>query len=161
VWNCDIGIELACETYGKNTSNVTVRNNLVYGCQGFCGLSIGGADSSNGGADNIKIYNNTLYNNATNMNIQLNCQVASNVIKNNIFYIGTEFEGTRTGITISNNLNTNPDFVNASANDFRLQSNSGAIDKGANDSLAGTLDLNGNNRIMGGIVDIGCFEFVK
>lgn len=57
-------------------------------------------------------------------------------------------------------------FVNASGGNFRLQSNSPAIDRGSNAAIAGvTTDLAGNPRIVDGnrdgtaTVDLGAYEF--
>ncbi|SHK15500.1 Right handed beta helix region [Anaerocolumna jejuensis DSM 15929] len=156
VWASDIGIETASEHKNKATDKVTVRNNLVYNC-GLYGISMGGSGDTNGKATNIKIYNNTAYNNSVNMNIQKYCQYSSNVIKNNIFYQGTAFEGTKTSIVISNNVTSNPKFVNPGV-DFHLQADSAAINAGVNDSDIGSVDLDGNTRIQGGTVDCGCYE---
>jgi hypothetical protein len=50
-------------------------------------------------------------------------------------------------------------FVDATANDFRLQATSPCINSGNNAfSVLGT-DLDGNGRIAGGTVDMGAYEF--
>ncbi|MFT8342204.1 choice-of-anchor Q domain-containing protein [Clostridium beijerinckii] len=152
----DIGIETASEHKDKATDNVIVRNNLVYNC-GVYGISMGGSGDTNGKATNIKIYNNTAYNNDVNMNIQKNCQYNSNVIKNNIFYKGTTVAGTKTNIAISNNVISDPKFVNTGV-DFHLQAGSIAINAGLNGSDIGSVDLDGNSRIQGNTVDCGCYE---
>ncbi len=156
VWASDIGVETASEHKNKATDKVIVRNNLVYNC-GLYGISMGGSGDTNGKATNIKIYNNTAYNNSVNMNIQKYCQYSSNVVKNNIFYQGTAFEGTKTSIVISNNVTGNPKFVNPGV-DFHLQTDSAAINAGVNDKDIGPVDLDGNTRIQGGTVDCGCYE---
>ena len=58
-----------------------------------------------------------------------------------------------------NNLLVDPLFVNTSANDFHLDSSSPLINTGLNSapSLPAT-DFQGNNRIIGGIVDMGAYE---
>ncbi|MDO5156435.1 MAG: hypothetical protein Q4D51_10775, partial [Eubacteriales bacterium] len=62
VENCDIGIEVASEHYGRSTESITVNNNLVYKCDEEGGISLGGYDADAGSSKNIKIYNNTVYN---------------------------------------------------------------------------------------------------
>ncbi len=157
VWNCDIGIEAASEHNNRFTNNIIIRNNLIYNCRGYCGISIGGSGSANGGAANIKIYNNTLYNNDINMNFQNNCQVASNVVKNNIFYSGTIYEGNSKDIVFSNNITSDPGFVD-SESDFHLLQGSPAINAGVNEATAGETDMDNNPRAAGGAVDCGCYE---
>jgi parallel beta-helix repeat protein len=75
VWNCDIGIEAASEHAGKATENIVIRNNLIYGCDAVAGIAFGGYDEQRGSARNIKIYNNTLYDNNPNIMIQFSLSV--------------------------------------------------------------------------------------
>ncbi len=56
------------------------------------------------------------------------------------------------------NFTNNPDFVNAAAGDFHLQSNSPCINAGPTWAVSAT-DLDGNPRIVGGFVDIGAYEY--
>ncbi|MDS0526032.1 right-handed parallel beta-helix repeat-containing protein [Clostridium sp. SHJSY1] len=157
IWSSDIGIETASEHKDKATDNILVRNNLIYNC-GVYGISIGGSGETNGKATNIKIFNNTAYNNDVNMNIQNYCQYNSNVIKNNIFYKGSSiYEGDKTNLNISNNITTDPKFVNPGV-DFNLQTVSSAINSGLNDSNIGMADLYGNPRVNGSAPDCGCYE---
>jgi hypothetical protein len=159
VWSSDIGIETASEHKNKATDNIIVRNNLIYNC-GLYGISIGGSGDTNGKATNIKVYNNTAYNNDVNMNIQNYCQYNSNIIKNNIFYKGSAYEGDKTNMIISNNITTDPKFVNPGV-DFHLQTGSSAINAGVNDGNIGTTDLDGNPRVNASTPDCGCYEIKK
>jgi parallel beta-helix repeat protein len=93
-------------------------NNLVYN------NPVKGIDVLAGGA-NVKVYNNTFYNNA--LDIQA-LSGGSGYIQNNIAY--PRGVSIASGYVTSNNLTTDPRFVNASANDFNLQLSSPAIDKG-------------------------------
>jgi hypothetical protein len=160
VWSADIGIEAASEHKNKYTNDVTIRNNLVYGC-GVYGITIGGYDSSKtGGSTNVRIYNNTVYgttSDSIDMNLQYHCQYSSNIIKNNIFYGATDYYGTTTSIVISNNITSDPSFV-TTGSDFHLKTTSSAINAGVNDTYVGSTDLDGNTRIQGGTVDCGCYE---
>ena len=171
VYNCDIGIEVASEHYNKISSGMLVKNNLVYGC-GLFGLSIGGAYSENGYADNCIISNNTFYNNNVGINIQ---KTLSNYIFNNIVYDkDTLYYGKVGSNILKNNLwysprgNTNnlspfadPKFINPSKNDFRISSDSPARNSGICEIpiALSEMDLDGNPRICEGIVDIGTYEF--
>jgi parallel beta-helix repeat protein len=66
----------------------------------------------------------------------------------------------------NNNLTGDPRFVSAAGGNFRLQSNSPAIDRGSNAAIAGVMtDLAGNARVVDGdrngtaTVDLGAYEF--
>ncbi|MFC4763129.1 right-handed parallel beta-helix repeat-containing protein [Dyella koreensis] len=89
VQQADIGIELACETSGRFTSNVTARNNLVQ-FSNVTGISIGGASSSNGGTQNATIVNNTLFRNDTQATgsgeFQIQYHASGTVFENNLLY---------------------------------------------------------------------------
>jgi hypothetical protein len=89
----DFGIELASEHFGKTTSDVTARYNLVYNCH-TAGISIGGYDAKRGTTQNCIIVNNTLYNNdAWNTKtgeLQLQFYMRNNVFKKNIVYVGRQ-----------------------------------------------------------------------
>ena len=52
-----------------------------------------------------------------------------------------------------------PGFVDRTAGNFQLQSNSPCINTGINASAADATDLGGNPRISGGTVDLGAYEF--
>ncbi len=64
---------------------------------------------------------------------------------------------------IAHNLdgNTDPLFIDTSANNYHLQTNSPCINKGNNDSIPSdvTTDLDGYNRIYNDTVDLGAYEF--
>lgn len=87
----DIGIELASEHYGKATSGITVRSNVVYSNR-YTGIAMGGYDEDRGSTVGSVIINNTLYNNNTlndgsgQMLLQNNAR--NNVIMNNIIHAG-------------------------------------------------------------------------
>ena len=70
----------------------------------------------------------------------------------------SSFTGWASG---SNNLTyveSNPLFTDAANGDYSLAENSQAIDKGANSHVAVAEDLDGNARIVNGIVDLGAYE---
>ena len=56
------------------------------------------------------------------------------------------------------NFAAEPAFVNLAGGDLRLQSNSPCINSGGNAYALGLTDLDGNPRIVGGIVDVGAYE---
>jgi hypothetical protein len=92
-WNnvraADLGIELASEHYGRVTSYVTARNNLVL-YSNIAGVSIGGYKSSVGGTSHCTIVNNTLYQNDALLTgsgeFQVQYNASNNLFANNILY---------------------------------------------------------------------------
>ena len=52
-----------------------------------------------------------------------------------------------------------PQFTDPANNDFRLQQSSPCIDAGSNDYVTTATDLDGNQRIVNGTVDMGAYEF--
>jgi hypothetical protein len=85
----DLGIELASEHKGHDTSYVTARNNLVFD-SAIAGISIGGYSSSAGGTDHCNIVNNTLFENDTTQSgsgeFQVQYHASNNVFANNVLY---------------------------------------------------------------------------
>jgi parallel beta-helix repeat protein len=85
----NIGIELASEHAGKNTSYITVRNNFVYN-NTQVGIAFGGYDEERGSTENCVIVNNTLYNNATQgdwgAELYIQFDTRNNIVRNNIIY---------------------------------------------------------------------------
>ena len=89
VHHVNFGIELASEHKGKSTSNITVRDNVVYNCEN-AGLALGGYDKQRGNSTDNIITNNTFYQNDTRKvgfgEVYIQYDTRNNVIKNNIFY---------------------------------------------------------------------------
>ncbi|MGA8199604.1 MAG: right-handed parallel beta-helix repeat-containing protein, partial [Candidatus Sulfotelmatobacter sp.] len=90
----DLNIEAASETSGEVSSNVIIRNNLVYAANS-CGISVGGyAKSGTGGSTDITIVNNSLYDNDTQKTgsgeFQIQYRATGILFENNIVYTGAE-----------------------------------------------------------------------
>lgn len=87
--DCNIGVELASEHAGRSTSEITLRNNVVYH-NTSAGIAIGGYDRERGSTENCSIVNNTLYDNdyrkEGNGELLLQYDTRHNVIKNNIVH---------------------------------------------------------------------------
>ncbi len=64
VHHCDFGFEVASEHGGKTTTEVTVRDNLVY-LNNITGIGFGGYDSTRGVTLNCVFQHNTLFQNDT------------------------------------------------------------------------------------------------
>lgn len=67
--------------------------------------------------------------------------------------------GLAPGVTdAGHNQSADPLFADAAAGDYHLAAGSPAIDAGALDSLSGSIDPDGNPRVLGSAPDIGAFE---
>jgi concanavalin A-like lectin/glucanase superfamily protein/chitobiase/beta-hexosaminidase-like protein/parallel beta helix pectate lyase-like protein/uncharacterized protein DUF6298/collagenase-like protein with putative collagen-binding domain/uncharacterized protein DUF1565 len=107
---------------------------------------------------NSKVYNNVLYAN-TYYGIDVGGGSTDAVVKNNIVYQnGYTITDAGSRTVMSNNLTTDPRFVNPSANDFRVQTGSAAIDAGVAVAEV-TGDFNDVARPQGLAYDIGAYEF--
>lgn len=144
VYGNDLGIEAASETTGYNSTDVIIRNNLVYGSNyagvsvgGYCATGCGGkgAENGGGGSQNITIANNTLFENSLgyeNPNsssqiqtgaaeFQVQYRATGIVFDNNIVYAGPhgnlllELSSTA-GVT----LNYNDYYTTSSSPTFQL-----------------------------------------
>ena len=128
-----------------------VYNNIVYNNFGY------GIRHSR----NAKSFNNTIYNNQ-DMAIELAYSGGSSEVRNNIFWgNGTDAvvnHGTGTPTT-SNNLTSNPRFLDAGGFDFRLENSSPAIDSGINLVSYFDFDFDGVSSKRDSNFDIGAYEF--
>lgn len=88
VHHCNIGIELASEHSGRSTSEITLRNNLVYE-NDIGGIFMGGYDTARGSTVDCRVTNNTLFRNDTNQDgngeLYLQFDVRDCLVENNIF----------------------------------------------------------------------------
>jgi hypothetical protein len=134
-----------------------VYNNIIYGCEN--GIEIGASSR------NTSVDNNTIYGLTSPSNYRYPAIIASggtgHKVRNNIVYNcpdNTINTGAASSPTVSNNLTTNPGFVNATGNDFRLQAGSPAIDRGVTVPSI-TTDFSGAARPQGSAFDIGAHEY--
>lgn len=101
IYNCDIGIEVASEHYGRTSLAVWVHDNYIYNCAVF-GLAVGGTNSENGRASSNLFEYNSLYNNKVSVAIQ---EAADNIFRYNILYGRSQLiEGNEKVNTVVNNL---------------------------------------------------------
>ncbi len=89
----DVGIECGSENPGWISSNITVRNNLIF-LNEKIGIGFGGYDAGRGHVKDSKIINNTFYKNneinygAEDFHGEIIIQFSENVeVKNNIIYV--------------------------------------------------------------------------
>ena len=108
----DLNIEAASETSGEVSSNVIIRNNLVYAANS-CGISVGGyAKTGTGGSTDITIVNNSLYDNDTQKTgsgeFQIQYRATGIIFENNVVYTGAEglfMYGYVSGSGVTSNYN--------------------------------------------------------
>jgi hypothetical protein len=138
-------------------------NSLIYGniASGFGGgvtcLAGGGASISNctiatnqSGSGNADLYVNSATATVVNSIVWGNGQ--SSTIDAFITY--SDISGGHSG---DGNIDTDPQFVSPS--DFHLSSTSPCINTGSNSAGLASVDLGGNARVYGAIVDMGAYEF--
>ncbi len=158
VKNC-IGQGMAVMTEGKgDIFDIDIYNNVFYE-NTEDGLMFYDHPGGNGVIYDIRVYNNTCYNNQR-FGILLNFPRANNMsFTNNLLYKNNnaDLRLQNGNSTSSNNLvEIDPLFVNADQGNFRLKSDSPAIDAGTSIN-APSVDFDGNLR--NGAIDIGAFEF--
>jgi len=113
VSHCDIGIELASEDPDGATSNITVRDNIVW-ANSIGGIFVGGYQQRRGAAVDCTIVGNTLVENDTvgeyNGELLVQYNTSNLDVRNNIFIAGSEKvfviinNGNNSGITLDYNL---------------------------------------------------------
>jgi hypothetical protein len=133
-----------------------VYNNLVYNNYGV-GIEVWGNGSPASGP--AVIYNNTIFGSG-NVGLQI-ISSESPIYKNNIIYSNAlgNVSDSGSGTVYSNNLTVDPKFINATGNNFRIQSGSPAIDAGANLYPVVMDDFGGGSRPFGPAYDIGAYEY--
>jgi parallel beta-helix repeat protein len=109
--------------------------------------------------NNLRAYHNTVYNNRR-IGIDVATAAVTNAQVTNIISFGhlTNIHDLGTITTLSNNLTTDPQFVDASLYDFRLGVTSPAIDTGVTLSEV-TVDYANVSRPQGASYDIGAYEY--
>jgi predicted outer membrane repeat protein len=65
------------------------------------------------------------------------------------------------GLSGTGCITNTPQFVNMPASDYHLLSTSPCVNAGNNAYVSSMLDLDGNPRILGGTVDMGCYELPR
>ena len=206
VHHSNLGVELASEHAGRNTSYITLRNNFFY-YNTQTGIAFGGYDKRRGSTENCVIVNNTLYNNFTQgdwgAELYIQFDTRNNIVKNNVIYANSfkryieSWSAVMTANVVDRNLyfapgggssgtwiwkgvtyttftsyqsasgndlasliGLDPLLVNPAAGDLHLNTGSPAIDAGENlpSIQMGTLDIDGDPRLINGTVDIGADE---
>jgi hypothetical protein len=139
-----------------------IVNNTVFNNVG--GIGVGGGDSGvlpNGSQDNY-VANNIVAHNEK-WGITEYGKTSRNTFHNNLLYNNPKNVMSGSGSVVSGTITTNPMFIDYQANgsgDYRLESNSPAIDKGTM-SASPAIDFDGTARPQGAGIDIGAYEVKK
>ncbi len=142
----------------NGTGNL-VMNNIVRLNKN--GIQVGNQWTSAATASLTKVYNNTVYNNLPGLGIDIFTSSSQAEVKNNIVYKNGGTIGNKGASTVmSNNLLTDPKFVDELGGNFKLQSTSPAVNQGVILSLVPT-DLAGVTRPQLGTHDMGAYEYAS
>jgi len=139
--------------YFGTANNCVIRDNsasdgggIYDGTANSCLIVNNGATDDGGG-----VYDGTANNSTVSHND--GHEMYAGEAKNTILYGGSY------SVSAVNCYTANPLFVDANNGDYRLSLNSPCIDAGANAYVGTETDLDGNPRILNGIVDIGAYEY--
>ncbi len=128
---------------------VDVINNTTFANEQS--LPYGNIDAND--CDDVKFRNNIAYSKTGGKANGSFSNTSSVTFDYNLYYNGTVTQGG------TNSVTANPLFINISSRDFKLQSNSPAINIGTTTSVSGTtMDLIYNPRIKNGRTDCGAYE---
>ena len=144
-------------TVSSGTGNI-VYNNIVYGNMG--GISVYGGS-------NAQIYNNTIYgnvgvtNNSSDYGIEIVSFSSNTTLRNNISFNnkGAQIRDDAFNTQKSNNLISDPFFIDPLKANFALKTGSPAINTGIAVALV-TTDYAGTPRPQGSSYDIGAYEYI-
>ncbi len=140
-----------------NGAGNLVINNIVRGNKN--GIQVGAPFASGVTVSGTKIYNNTIYSNMPGVGIDIFASSSQTDVKNNILYRnGGTILNKGIGTTQSNNLFSDPRFVDELNGNFKLQQGSPAINQGV---LLGEVqyDFAGVTRPQLGAHDLGAYEY--
>lgn len=127
-------------------------------------------EGSTGSPRDLYVVNNTFVNDKGSGTFVLTGSAATTpaIIKNNLF-VGGGTVTTQSGAVLAGNMTNDPGFVNRSAYDYHLQSNSTAINKGVDPGTGSGRALTpdtqyvhptcAETRTSVGVIDIGAYEY--
>jgi len=139
------------EQYGiySNTGSPSIINNTISGTSNY-GIFTNSSTSAPAITNNIVAYNSNGIRNSSSTN--------EPVMKNNCVYNpgGVEYQALSAG---SGDISVDPKFASVAYGRLHIQPDSPCINKGLNGAVqAGWRDIDGQNRIIGGAVDMGADE---
>lgn len=135
-----------CVLYGNSSS---YGGGMAYGTANNCTFSSNSSVYSGGGIFFGTIYNSIVW-----------CNVSTNYGVDNLFSTSAKNScSPSVEHGVNGNITNAPLFVDAANGDFRLLSNSPCINWGNNSYVTNSTDLDGNPRIVEGVVDMGAYEY--
>jgi hypothetical protein len=162
LWNC-LAYYNTSITHGavriQSGSTLLLYNSTI--ASNRAGVSYCGGVSARHNNDTLQVYNSIVYANIGSSLPDIN---AAAYTTGYTAYTNSCI-GTTTGLTnFSNIITSNPLFVSAAAENFRLLQGSPCINQGLNQTwMDGALDLDRKPRkdFASGTVDIGCYEYTR
>ncbi len=156
-------------TLNVNIINSTITKNTYQGTETGAGDALIAASQTKANSPNVSlfIYNSILHGNeSTNPigyweNGTSYEKINNLVMRNNITDVTVANNYAQLNTSITNNMNDDPLFTDATNNDFTLATNSPAIDAGDTSGISSMIpiaDLAWNNRIAGTKIDLGAYE---
>ncbi len=141
IYNNDIGGGGVCLYQGGTVKNCTIVGNTAE-VVGGGGLKAYYTD------DAMAVQNSIIYGNTP-----ADCEITEEILFRKLYYCCTS-----QSIAGEGNIMRAPSFVNSDANDYRLRGDSPCINAGKNAAAAGITDLDGNQRLLAAVVDLGAYE---
>ena len=142
-------------------SNLAINNVTFYGNQSdFGGVVYNFEDRNTSGSipTNSIISNSILVNNSGALDeLQIVNDQRSEIVPSNTTVNNSIVEGGYEGG--ANIFDVNPRFIDPEEGDFKIRSNSPAIDVGDGSVIDAEFDLAGSDRVVNGSVDLGAYEF--
>ncbi len=143
---------------GGGASSCVLQNCLLTGNSAVQGP--GGGAAYSGLINCTVVSNSTSFAGGTYASYLRNCIVYYNSDPDHAADNYVKFSCTTPLADGPGNITNAPLFVDATAGNFRLQANSPCIDAGNNEYVTSPVDLEGKERIVGGTVDMGVYEWV-
>ena len=147
---------------GGTLNNCVLRNNSAVGPANFPAFPGGGGGAYGTTLNNCTLTGNTAAGGSGG-------GAASSRLRNCIAYYNSEPNHLNCSFTSSctttpadgpGNITNAPLFIDAATGNLRLQSNSPCINSGNNDYATSPVDLDSKERVVGGTVDMGAYEWI-
>jgi len=148
-----------------NIQNCTIVSNIAYSYPGGGGIWINAESTKTSIIENTICYLNTDSAVATRSNVAFYTSApytgSFHIVNSCIAPTNSFPTNGIEGYYYANNIESNPQFVNKDADDWRLSVKSACVNKGTNQEwMTNSVDLDNRIRIRYGTVDVGCYETI-